>query len=341
MKQIAFIIISGLFLPMFSFRDDPQSAFSWNDNTNVYDALFELGEAKPLHYIENPDPEDIRMGKEMVFDGRAEKTDGSKSKYISNIFNCVDCHNQVQEDPILFNPNPEARLDYASANELHFYQATTFWGMVNRQSWYNDDYYKKYGERVQKANANIDEATQLCAEICTAGRLLEDWELKAITSYYWSLQLKLGDLGLTSDEWTKIETMYQDQSKHEELKTFLKSKYMLYSPAHFGETPADKEAGYPDLVGNASSGEKIYKLSCQTCHRDGGPSDLIFDESKFTFKKLQKDITDDGQLSIYEIIRHGTSSEPGKLEYMPLFTYDRMSNQQVEDLRAYIELQAQ
>ncbi len=341
MKRITLIIICALLTPMFSFRGEQQTSCSWNDNTNVYDALFELGEVKPPHYIENPDPEDIRMGKEMVFEGRAVKTDGSKSKYISNIFKCVDCHNQVREDPALFNPNPDTRLEYVSANGLKFYQATTFWGMVNRESWYNDDYYIKYGERVQKANKNIDEATQLCAEICSAGRLLEDWELKAVTSYYWSLQLKLGDLGLAPEDWTKIETMYHEATQHKDLFAFLKSKYMLYSPAHFGEGPTDKEAGYPALTGNASSGEKIYKLSCQTCHRDGGPSDLIFDESKFTFKKLQKDITDDGQLSIYEIIRHGTYSDAGKPEYMPLYTYDRMSNQQVEDLRAYIELQAE
>lgn len=41
--------------------------------------------------------------------------------------------------------------------------------------------------------------------------------------------------------------------------------------------------------------------------------------------------------SIYEAVRTGTCAETGHREYMPHCTAEKMSDQQVEDLPAYIE----
>ncbi len=51
-------------------------------------------------------------------------------------------------------------------------------------------------------------------------------------------------------------------------------------------------------------------------------------------------MTSSSKLSIYHIIREGTYSEAGHKEYMPLYPLEKLSHQQVEDLRAYIEKEA-
>ena len=66
---------------------------------------------------------------------------------------------------------------------------------------------------------------------------------------------------------------------------------------------------------------------------------MVLDESKPTLNWLKRNITSDSDLSIYQIIRHGTYAASGHREYMPLYTQEKMSNQQVEDLRAFIELE--
>ena len=42
------------------------------------------------------------------------------------------------------------------------------------------------------------------------------------------------------------------------------------------------------------------------------------------------------QRSIYHVNRYGTKPMGGKKAYMPHYTLEKMSNQQLEDLRAYI-----
>ena len=43
---------------------------------------------------------------------------------------------------------------------------------------------------------------------------------------------------------------------------------------------------------------------------------------------------------MYEVIRHGTYDVLGHQEYMPQYTLEKLSDQQIEDLRAYIEMGA-
>ena len=71
--------------------------------------------------------------------------------------------------------------------------------------------------------------------------------------------------------------------------------------------------------------------------RPNGESDVIFEMNSLTLKWLKRHITDDSDLSIYQIVRKGTYSEFGHREYMPHYTMEKMSDQQLEDLRAFIE----
>jgi cytochrome c len=301
------------------------------DSSNVYDVLIDLGEEKPAHYLDGLTVEMIDQGRQMALFGKTEK-----SKYISKYYVCTSCHNTVREDPDLRSVDQEARLNYASEHDIPYLQASTFWGMVNHESWYNDDYVLKYGDLVVKASNSLDESIQLCATVCSQGRRLEAWEMQAMKAYLWSLQLKINDLDLSSEEMTAINEALNQNSGKDEIKALIKSKYLSKSPATFGEVPKDKKNGF-GLKGRPEKGEIIYRLGCKHCHRPRGESDVDFSDLKVTLKWLDKHKMDNTQLSLYEIIRHGTYADASHKEYMPHYTIEKMSDQQIEDLRAYIE----
>jgi mono/diheme cytochrome c family protein len=338
MKKVLFILTPVLLIVMaFGMSYEPQPE-KWDEETKLVEVLKELGQPYPDHYMDSPSDEQIEMGKKLVYEGQVDRPGLGKSKLISKFYYCTDCHNQVREDPEPANPTPEKRLEYAVENNLRFLQSTTFWGMANRESWYNDDYILKYGALVEEATESLAASTQLCAQECSQGRELEQWELDAIIAYYWSLQLKLSDLELTDAEWKELRTKASSGSTEEAI-ALLKQNYMVMSGADFVDPPADKSKGYP-FEGDRHIGEQLYEKSCQTCHRMYGPSSMILDDSKLTFKKLRKNLTASTKWSIYEIIRHGTYAQPGHRPYMPHYTAERMSDQQVEHLRAFIEWEA-
>lgn len=304
-----------------------------DDNTPVAGVLFALGEPKPGHYIEEATSEMVLRGEEIIKKGRTIGPDGNQSPYVSKYYTCTSCHNVVREDPDLTVVDQDARLQFAIANKIPYLQGSTFWGMVNHETWYNDDYVLKYGDLVKKAEKSLKESINLCATVCSQGRELEDWEMEGILAYLWSLQMKLGDLNLSTEAYKRLNA--SDLSQKEKI-TLIKSKYLQKSPATFVEPPLSKKDGYPH-EGDPKLGKAIYALGCQHCHRPGGESDVTFDDTNLTYNWLEKHIPDNSQLSIYEIIRKGTYAAYGHKEYMPHYTLEKMSDQQVEHLRAFIE----
>ena len=304
---------------------------------NVAELLFEAGEQKPDHWLEYTET-DVQRGHDLIHEGRTTKPNGKHSKSISKFYSCRSCHNIEREDYNLTSINQDDRLQYAIENQIPYLQGSTFWGIVNRETWYNDDYVLKYGDLVRNAEKSLIESTQLCAEVCAQGRRLDEWEVTSILAYYWSLQIKVGDLGLSSEELATVNG-FKEEGRDEELIALLKSKYLQKSPATFSYIPEDKEAGY-DYTGRPELGKAIYDLSCKHCHKPYGVSDLVLDDTKYTFNWLKKNITASSKLSIYHIIREGTYSEAGHKEYMPLYPLEKLSHQQLEDLRAYIEQEA-
>ncbi len=327
-------VISSLSLLILIFSFSPLSDQEIKPQQNLVDVLRSLGQEYPEHYIENPDSMDIKRGYDLIHVGKTTPPDGFASKAISKFYTCTSCHNVEREDPDLTLVDQDARLKYAMENELPYLQGTTFWGAVNKESWYNDDYVLKYGSLVEKAKGSLKESINLCATVCSQGRELEDWEMKSILSYLWSLQMKVEDLDLSEKEIDYINTLAE--SDNDSAIAFIKSHYLTKSPATFADLPESKEKGYP-FDGRPQYGKAIYELGCQHCHHAYGESDLVLDNSILTFKWLKKHMPENSKKSIYEIIRNGSYSELGHKEYMPNYTLEKMSHQQVEDLRAYIE----
>lgn len=324
-----------LSLIVFGFSFVQSSAIKKTDN--VQQVLINLGEPAPSHFSNDYSEDDVLRGKELIFIGKTESPKGRISTRISKFYTCVSCHNTVAESSNLSEIDLDEKLDYAVENKLPFLQGSSFKGIVNRESWYNDDYYKKYGSLVEKARTSLAESVQLCAQECSQGRKLKPWELKAILAYYQSIGFTFSDLNFSDEQFSVLNnpTITND----EKIK-LIKSKYLSTSPATFGKIPKSKSKGYEGITGRPERGKLIYEQGCQSCHLEEGESDVILDNSVVTFKWLQKNITTNSPGSFYEIIRNGTYAESGHKEYMPNYTEEKMSNQQVEDLRAFIEEQA-
>lgn len=278
-------------------------------------------------------------GEALVREGIAVKPGGGKTKKQSKHFVCTSCHNLEKEDPDLTKSDPQARLDYTDSKGLPFLQGTTLYGAVNRESFYNDDYYKKYGDLVVPARNDLKEAIQLCAVECAQGRELNDWELESVLAYLWTIDLKLSDLNLSAEEKDKVFMAIDGAGNAEEVVELIKSKYLTKSPATFG-TAYDSMVTKDEYEGNTDNGKKIYDNSCMYCHENRKYSFFNLDNSKLTFKHLSKKANGYGRHSMYQVTRYGVYSKSGKRSYMPQYPYEKMSDQQLADLRAYIEMRA-
>ena len=341
MKYLLYIAIMALpilFASNTTTVQEPDN-FQMTEDTPVWQVLEKLGEPMPNHVVNTSiKGVSVERGRELVMYGITTKTNGRKVKKQSKHFVCTSCHNVEREDPDLTKSDPEKRLKYVAEKGLPFLQGTTFWGAVNRTSFYNGDYDKKYGDLVLPARNNLREAIKLCAVECAQGRTLKDWELESVLAYLWSLELKMGDLNIPAQELNNIGKVVASNKKENRLANYIKKQYLSASPAHFIDAPADRK-NVP-LIGDPINGELVYQMSCQHCHANSRYSFFELDNGITTFKFLDKHASDYTRYSIYQVARYGTSPMNGKRAYMPLYPLEKMSKQQMADLRAYIKLQS-
>jgi len=311
--------------------------FSPKDGVNSI--LQQLGDNGVTHYPNKTiDGVSAEVGKDLALKGIAVKPNGKmSSRQQSKHFVCTSCHNVVQEDPSFTSTDPQARLEYTNEKGLPFLQGTTLYGLVNRTKYYNGDYDKKYGEDVYEARDNIRNAIELCAVGCAQGRSLDDWEMESILSYLWTLELKMSDLQLSAEETMTINNALDTRTGQSEAITLIKSKYLDHSPATFMTPPSDRKAG-TGFTGNADNGKLIYNNSCMHCHEDGKYSYFYMKDSPIDKKFLNRKAGTYSPYSIYQVVRYGTTPFSGRKSYMPHYTKEKMSDQQLADLKAYLAL---
>ena len=324
--------------PMFLSASSHEILGPWDGSTPVYQVLKDLGDPMPAHYVPQRDPKAVKRGEEIVKYGVSQGPDGSTSSVQSQFFACIDCHNLTREDPDLRTSDPETRLEYAIQNRKRFLPGTTFYGIVNRTSWYNGDYQRKYGEFAAHAKKNLVNAIQLCATKCAMGRKLEDWEVQAVLAYFWSLELKLQDLSLTEADWRKLRLASLQPDSNQDLISWLKGLYLSASPATFSKPPVPIKVSDTD-VPNIENGKAIYVLSCLSCHKPRGITSFPLENSAVSYRLLNDHTDFSANFSIYHAVRNGIKASPGK-GYMPNFPLQRMSDNQLKDLQAFIKYQA-
>lgn len=334
------IIISLLGMATFvlsSLNVTKAPVFVASENSSIAEVLEKLGDEtlmpKPDFSIKGVSAE---KGADLVLRGITKDVKGGKTSKQSQHFVCTSCHNVEREDPNLSVVDPQARLLYAKENGLPFLQGTALYGAVNRTNFYNGDYEKKYGNLVVKARNNLREAIQLCAVECSQGRSLKSWEMESVLAYLWTIDLKIGDLDLSTEELTSVNQLLAGGETDTETVQLLKSKYLQAAPATFIDPPKNRREGN-GYQGNPENGQLIYELSCLHCHDNQRYSFFDLSKSADNFDFLAKHFTKYTRYSVYQVGRYGTSPLPGKRAYMPQYTEEKMSREMMEDLRAYLE----
>lgn len=294
-----------------------------------------LGKVVPPHYMDAYDQELANIGEELIKKGKSS-FNGKSGKLISAYFNCTDCHNLVRESEDLTNLDPQDRLDYLTNRNLPFTAGSTFFGIYNRTSFYNDDYYKKYGDLVNDAKDSLANSIQLCAEYCASGRPLEQWELDAILHYYKREELKIAELGLSSKELRIVSDALDKNDDQQKALEILNSHYVKKYGATFTGAMPEHKRKYGE-GGDVINGEKLYKSACMYCHENVRVTYLDLDDDVLSGKYLWNHKEGYDDLSVYQVIRWGTYPIAGRQQYMPLYPKEKMSDKQLEDLMAYIK----
>jgi len=296
-QKIVFIIIPISIL-LFSFFPKQEE--------KLIEAMIDKGYPKPAHYIELLDEKKVKNGENLVKTGYA--LENPKKAPISLHFNCTHCH----------------QLTVKSNIKL---PASTLFGVVNRISWYNDDYQLKYGEGIKTARSSLRNAIQYCAQECAQGRTLTSNEIEDILQYLWTLDLKTSDVKKQTLDLISTKKMTYDE---------LKKEALLYSKATF-VSPQEAKKEVDKLQGNPQHGRNIYVYGCMSCHKQGGVTNFLLDESSISLRFLEKNLKKDTKYNLYTIVYEGTWAKPGYKPYMPRYTKENMSFQEMADLIAYIK----
>lgn len=339
MYRLLLLALTGSIVGLYSFQYWNNEKFKRDEilpkDITVEQAFATLGNRSYNHKVDKLDQAKADIGRDLIFIGKTDKHSGSS--LISPYFVCTDCHNMGQEFSSPMISDPDDRLAFAKKNGLPFLPASTFWGIYDRNSFYNDDYVKKYGSLVDNARDSLGNAIQLCAKYCSAGRHLEEWEEEAILHYFKSKQLTLDDVVLTDNEKKNI-LKYQylsDEEKKTLIQTLDHSFVRGYSATFKDPMPRD-ERKYGE-GGNVENGKFIYEKSCMYCHYDNRVTYLNLDTDVLSGKMFWKNRKGYDNKTIYQIVRYGTYTMPGRKQYMPHFTNEKMSDQQIEDLMAFIK----
>lgn len=332
-----FILFVAVYLPWTDHQKPvATTSFVLADFNKVADLEQALGKnldaKKPNFNLKNVS---VEAGESLVKNGFAVKGNGKKTKTQSKHFVCTSCHNIEREDPNLAVNDPQARLVYTTEKGLPYLQGTALYGAVNRSQYYNGDYFKKYGDLVFKAKDNIREAIQLCAQECAQGRKLADWELESILAYLWTIGLETSDLQLTDADKAVVDKALQNQTGQKEALMVVDSKYLTYSAATFVYPPENRHDGN-GLTGDKANGGLLYEKSCLHCHEDGRYSYLDLDMSKMSMNYLKRNVGTYHRQSVYQVVRWGVPVRNGKKSYMPQYPIEKMSEQQLADLVAFI-----
>ncbi|MGV3631465.1 MAG: c-type cytochrome [Bacteroidota bacterium] len=307
------------------------------ENLPVELVLTNLGAPKYKHSVAKLDMEKAEIGRQIIFSGRARGKE-HKGKRFSPYFRCTDCHNLVKETDSPTDLNPADRLAHAERNKLAFLPAYSLWGVYNRTAFYGGDYGKVYGDKIKNAKDSIGNAIQVCTQYAASGRLLKDWEIEGLLHYFKQHELRIKDLpSLTAADkknvlyWQKL-----DQKEKQALRAKIESAFLQSYPATFVPALALDERKYGE-GGNAANGALIYRKSCLHCHAGKRVSNYSLDNSSLTAKMFVKNLEEFNYASLYQIIRWGTFTKKRRKQTMPLYTKEQMSDQQIEDLVAYMK----
>ena len=154
--------------------------------------------------------------------------------------------------------------------------------------------------------------------------------------YFKKNELHLSDLKILESDKNALLSGTLNATQKEELIKTIKGAYRQSFSATFMETMNRDDRQY-GKGGNVENGKYIYDKSCLFCHENKRVTYLHLDDGKLSGLFLWRNRKNYTDQSIYQIVRHGTYSKVGRKQYMPHFTKEKMSDEQLNDLIAYIK----
>lgn len=303
------------------------------EELGVEEVLLALGAPKSPHYLKDVDAQKAEIGRQLLFEGIAPKS----SSRVSNFFNCTDCHSFESEFNRPTETDPQARLDFAIKENKPFLPGSTLWGIYNRKHWYNGDYKKKYGDIINNAKDTLTNAIQVCAKYCSSGRFLKNWEVEGIMHYFKKFELKIKDLKLDANTLKNLSKLQQlDENEKKQLIETIDNAHITAYPATFTGA-LDRDKRKMGTTGNAENGRQLFDKSCLFCHQNGRVTYLKLEKDDITANMFINHLDDYTDLSLYQVLRYGTYPKDGRRQYMPLYTKEKMSDQQIEDIISYLK----
>jgi mono/diheme cytochrome c family protein len=305
---------------------------------SLEDILVKIGKEKSNHNVDYIDKDSVKMGYEMVVYGQLKD---KSNKRISKFFVCTDCHNQVREVEYLSNESVDERINYGIKNDIPYLPASTFYGLYNKEHWYNGDYAKKYGDLVKPTRDTLSNAIQLCAVQCSQGRSMKEWEIRSVIHYLKSIEIKVADLNLPMDKLDILKHAYESDKANNFDKYFsdYQTYYSTINNATFGDLyPTEPENYKPNL----KNGKYIFDNGCLHCHGMGKDiTNFEFDTDKLTFSFLESKLEKQNHFTVPYIVRKGTYAVSGRKQYMPQYPLEKMSDSQLFDLINYIKAESE
>lgn len=313
------------------------------DQTKVWSVMSGLGKVNVNALYKNPQ-HDVLKGEQLVTKGITVDFQGKTTPRTSPKLTCIACHTVTPEHPILGTMDPQSRLEHADTAGLPFLPGAPLYGLVNRVAFFTDDYQKnfkhKHVQALKDGHRNIRLAIQACNKVYAKGRTLDDWEIESILSYLWTLELQMGDLKVPDTIVSIIEQAIASNKNGSKAVNLMRRYYPEVYPATLVAPIAFKKRPEVSPVLNSyQNGKRVYKRSCLHCHANKRFSNFKLDRSQKTLKFLKKHLDTNSKYSIYDALRYSPGSKANRSN-VPHYTAQRMSNQQIQDLRFYIAQRA-
>jgi mono/diheme cytochrome c family protein len=308
-----FLGICSLYLAM---------VLSDKENISLADEMISLGLPIPEWSQKSYNNEEIELGRKLIEEGAIPG-----GKRVSAFFVCTDCHLNEKEKPTFGSHSADNNIAFAKKKNLDYLPATSFYGMINQTEYYSGDYIKKYGDLVLAARNSLEGAIQLCAQECSQGRKLTENEVTYAIAYLKDKELKLTDIFSKRTELEEYKRLKPDEKRLQ-----IKNRFNSKRQNHFGSTDLSVVS---KLSGNKETGKYIFEKSCMSCHANERVSYYNIENNRLSKNDLLKRLNNK-ENELLSIIRYGTQPLPGSKAYMPLFTNEKLSDQHIADLIAYL-----
>jgi len=313
------------------------------NETMVWKVMTSLGKVN-VNVLDKNRRSSKTKGQQLVTRGFTSSFKGNKTAPTSRKLFCVACHTIEKEHPNVGNTSAQSRLEYGDSMSIPFLPGAPFYGLVNRIAFFTNDYQQVFAHKnrldLQVGHRDIRKAIQACNTVFAKGRTLDAWEIESILAYLWTLELKVGDLNIPDSILDIAEEAIKTNKNNARAVNLIRRYYQEVYPASLIAPIAVGERNLISPVLNSfTNGKRVYKQSCLHCHAGKRYANFKLDRSQRTFKFLKKHFDTPTRYSIYDAVRYSPGSK-GNKSNPPHYTAQRMSNQQLQDLRFYITQKA-